>query len=162
MPDAAAGPMPDLTIGELREDEAELAIALWHEQKLTRPWNDPHADLQRALGKPHSTVLAGRLGDRLVATVMVGHDGHRGWVYYLGVAGDCQSTGHGRAMMLAAERWLTARQIPKIQLMVRTENIGVIGFYEAIGYERNEVVVLSRRLDTLTIAGGHSPSSSTG
>jgi len=137
----------ELTIGELREDEADRAVALWHEQKLTRPWNDPHADLRFALGKPQSTVLAGRHGDRLVATVMLGHDGHRGWVYYLGVTGDCQGRGYGRAMMQAAERWMAARGVPKLQLMVRTDNAVAIGFYEALGYQRSEVVVLARRLD---------------
>lgn len=133
----------ELTIGELREDEADCAVALWHEQKLTRPWNDPHADLRFALGKPQSTVLAGRLGERLVATVMLGHDGHRG---YLAVAGDCQGQGHGSAMMHAAERWMTARAVPKLQLMVRADNAGAIGFYETLGYERSDVVVLGRRL----------------
>ncbi len=136
----------ELTIGELREDEADAAVALWHEQKLTRPWNDPHADLRFALGKPQSTVLAGRRGDRLVATVMLGHDGHRGWVYYVAVAGDCQGVGYGSAMMRAAERWMAARGVPKLQLMVRADNAGAIGFYETIGYERSDVVVLGRRL----------------
>lgn len=142
------GATMELTIGELRSDEAEHAIALWHEQKLTRPWNDPRADLQFALGKPSSTVLAGRRGGRLVATVMVGHDGHRGWVYYVAIAGDCQGQGLGRAMMRAAERWLAERGVPKLQLMVRSDNARAIGFYETIGYERGDVVVLGRRLDS--------------
>jgi ribosomal protein S18 acetylase RimI-like enzyme len=138
----------ELSIGELREAEAEAAVALWREQNLTRPWNDPHDDLRFALGKPSSTVLAGRLGDRLVATVMLGHDGHRGWVYYLAVAGDCQKRGLGRAMMRAAEQWMTERGVPKLQLMVRADNAVALGFYATIGYERGDVVVLGRRLDS--------------
>jgi len=81
-----------------------------------------------------------------VATVMLGHDGHRGWVYYLAVTGDCQGLGHGKAMMRAAERWMAARRVPKLQLMVRADNAGAIGFYETLGYERSDVVVLARWL----------------
>jgi ribosomal protein S18 acetylase RimI-like enzyme len=77
---------------------------------------------------------------------MVGHDGHRGWVYYLGVRPDRRGRGHGRAMMRACETWLAARDVPKIDLMVRTENDGVLTFYHAIGYGRDEVFVMSKRL----------------
>jgi hypothetical protein len=64
----------------------DAVVALWQAVGLTRPWNDPLADLRRACDGPASAVLVGVSGDRVVATVMVGHDGHRGWVYYLAVA----------------------------------------------------------------------------
>jgi hypothetical protein len=95
---------------------------------------------------PASTVLAGSDGAQLLATAMVGHDGHRGWVYYLAVRPDQRGRGHGRAMMRACETWLSARDVPKIDLMVRTENDGVLAFYNAIGYGRDEVFVMSKRL----------------
>lgn len=78
-----------------------------------------------------------------LATAMVGHDGHRGWVYYLAVRPDQRGRGHGRAMMRACETWLSARDVPKIDLMVRTENDGVLAFYKAIGYGRDDVFVMS-------------------
>jgi ribosomal protein S18 acetylase RimI-like enzyme len=137
----------DLAIGDLRADEIDAAVALWREVGLTRPWNDPHADARLALGGPTSTILAGRLDGRLVATVMVGADGHRGWVYYLGVAADRLRNGYGAAMMHAAEQWIVARGLPKLQLMVREDNAAAIGFYEAIGYKTEAVSVLSKRFD---------------
>lgn len=128
-----------------RTDEA---VALWHEVELTRPWNDPVADLERALDGPSSTVLAAiGEGDELVGTVMVGHDGHRGWVYYLAVSPSRRREGVGRDLVAACEAWLVAREVPKIQLMVRETNDEAAGFYAALGYERSEVVVLGRRLD---------------
>jgi ribosomal protein S18 acetylase RimI-like enzyme len=139
--------VPDLVIADLREDEIDAAVDLWREANLTRPWNDPHADARLAMAGETSTILAGRLGDRLAATVMVGADGHRGWVYYLGVAPDCRGRRFGEAMMRAAEQWIVTRGMPKLQLMVRTDNAAVISFYEAIGYKQEEVVVLSRRFD---------------
>jgi len=78
---------------------------------------------------------------------MVGADGHRGWVYYLGVATDCVRRGYGAAMMRAAEQWIIARGMPKLQLMVRADNAVAVGFYEAIGYQTEAVSVLSKRFD---------------
>lgn len=128
---------------ELREQ----AVALWRDVGLTRPWNDPHDDLARASSGPGSTVLAAVEGNRVLGTVMVGHDGHRGWLYYLAVAPDVQRRGLGRALEEAAERWLRERGVPKVQLMVRAENADVVAFYRALGYEDARVTVLGRRLD---------------
>ncbi len=139
--------MAELIIGDLRPDEIDAAVELWREAGLTRPWNDPHADARLALAGAASTILAGRIDGRLVATAMVGADGHRGWVYYLGVVRDGLRRGHGAAMMDAAEQWIIARGMPKLQLMVRADNAAAIGFYEAIGYRAEPVSVLSKRFD---------------
>lgn len=123
------------------------AVALWAAGGLTRPWNDPDADLARALAGPSSTVLAALADEVLLGTVMVGHDGHRGWVYYLAVDPERRGAGTGRALMAAAEAWLAERGIPKVQLMVRGDNAGVVGWYESLGYADQGVVVLGRFLD---------------
>jgi ribosomal protein S18 acetylase RimI-like enzyme len=134
-------------IGELAEAETEAAVALWEACDLTRPWNDPRADIRRAFDGATSTILAHRHHGRLAATVMVGADGHRAWVYYLAVAPDMRKRGLGEAMMRAAERWAAARGMPKMQLMVRTENVAAAGFYHSIGYETEDRLLLARRLD---------------
>ena len=135
-----------LDIGALRSEECDAAIALWWEAGLTRPWNDPHADLAMALAGPASTVLAGRLDGRLVATAMVGWDGHRGWLYYLAVAIATRRRGYGAEMVRAAEAWLAGRSAPKLNLMVRSENQAVIAFYERLGYRLADTVTLQRVL----------------
>jgi ribosomal protein S18 acetylase RimI-like enzyme len=126
--------------------DADAVIALWEACGLTRPWNDPARDFALALGSEASTVLVVREGDTLAGSVMTGFDGHRGWVYYLAVSPDHRRKGLGRTLMAAAEAWLRARGAPKIQLMVREEN-EAIGFYEALGLERQKVVTLGRFLD---------------
>ena len=122
------------------------AVALWHDAGLTRPWNDPLEDLRRALAGPASTVLAGTQDDVVVATAMVGHDGHRGWVYYLAVREDARGRGHGAAMMRACEGWLARHGVAKLNVMVRAGNAATRGFYDALGYGADDVIVLSRRL----------------
>jgi ribosomal protein S18 acetylase RimI-like enzyme len=137
-----------LAISDLDEADIEAAVALWDACGLTRPWNDPRADAHLALAGETSTILAGRCDGRLVATAMVGVDGHRGWVYYLGVDPDQRGRRHGEAMMRAAEAWVRARGMPKLQLMVRGDNAATIAFYKAIGYGVEEVAVLSTRFGT--------------
>ncbi|MBC2776922.1 GNAT family acetyltransferase [Parasphingopyxis marina] len=128
------------------EADRDAVVALWRACGLTRPWNDPVADFDAAIGNATSDILLFRDGDGLVASVMVGFDGHRGWVYYLAVDPARRREGVGRRMMDAAETWLRERGAPKIQLMVRSDNIEAVAFYEALGLERQEVATLGRRL----------------
>lgn len=137
-----------VVIEDLPAARSDEVVALWHEVGLTRPWNDPVADLERALAGPASAVLAATGDDgELVGTVMLGHDGHRGWLYYLAVRPSRRREGVGRQLVAACEAWLRAHEVPKLQLMVREDNTEAIGFYGSLGYERSEVVVLGRRLD---------------
>jgi ribosomal protein S18 acetylase RimI-like enzyme len=133
-------------IAPLNLADIPALVALWEACELTRPWNDPERDARLAMEGATSTILGLRDGDALIASVMTGFDGHRGWVYYLAVAPDRRREGLGRRLMDAAEAWLRDRGAPKIQLMVRTTNEEALGFYEALGLERQEVVTLGRFL----------------
>ena len=144
---SAAKPAPPLAIAEIADADVAGVIALWQACGLTRPWNDPTADIALARRGPHSTILIGRDGDAIVATTMVGHDGHRGWVYYVATDPDRRARGYGRAIMNAAEDWLRAAGIAKLQLLVRRENAGVAAFYQSIGYEEAETIVFAKWLD---------------
>lgn len=133
-------------IGEARPEDAEAVIALWEACGLTRPWNPPRRDFDQAHAGPASAILIARDADAIIGSVMVGFDGHRGWVYYLAVAPERQGEGLGRTLMAAAENWLRTRDAPKIQLMVRGDNAAARGFYEALGYEVQDVVTIGKRL----------------
>jgi len=128
-------------------DEASV-IALWTACDLIVPHNDPRADFQYARDKPGSDVLVAIDREEIiVGSVMVGHDGHRGWVYYVAAAPDHRHAGIGRAVMSAAEAWLRERCIRKVQLMVRESNIAVHAFYQRIGYERTPRTVMAKWLE---------------
>jgi ribosomal protein S18 acetylase RimI-like enzyme len=122
------------------------ATSLWATAGLVRPWNDPDSDFDRAIAGPTSVVLGARDAGQLLATVMVGHDGHRGWVYYLAVAATERRRGLGRQMMVNAEGWLRDRGVVKLNLMVRHTNSEALGFYKRLGYDDAEVTVLARWL----------------
>ena len=130
----------------IADGDVDEIIDLWEACGLTRPWNDPGGDIAFARGKPGSDVLVAREGGRVLASVMVGHDGHRGTVYYVSVAPDARGRGRGRQAMAAAEAWLQARGVWKLNLLIREENARVRAFYEALGYGTEPRIVMARRL----------------
>ena len=139
--------MSALAIAPIADADIASVIALWQACGLTRPWNDPTADIALARKGPNSTMLIGRDGNTIVATAMVGHDGHRGWVYYVATDPDRRGKGYGRAIMNAVEDWLREAGMPKLQLLVRRENVAVAAFYQSIGYEEAQTIVFAKWLD---------------
>ena len=139
--------MTNLTIRTATtQDEAQI-VALWQVCGLTTRYNDPVHDFRFALGKPNSDVLVGvNDAGQVVGCVMVGHDGHRGWPYYVSVDPACQKKGFGRSLMDAAQKWLKDRGIVKIMLIVRDTNTQVVSFYEQLGFEVIPRVVMQKWL----------------
>jgi ribosomal protein S18 acetylase RimI-like enzyme len=128
------------------DTDEPAVIALWEACGLTRPWNDPRQDIARKRGVQREWFLVGTLGDAVIASIMIGYDGHRGWINYLAVAPDQRRHGHARTLVREAERLLTEAGCPKINLQIRTSNAAVIAFYERIGYAQDDVVSFGRRL----------------
>ena len=127
-------------------DEAEL-VELWRRCDLLAEYNDPGADLRFALAGACSDVLVGQSeAGAIVGSVMVGHDGHRGWLYYVAASPDARGSGVGRRMVQAAEAWLQHRGVVKAQLLVRETNAGVVAFYERLGFETAPRTVMGKWL----------------
>jgi hypothetical protein len=135
-------------IRPLTDADIDPVIELWTECGLTEPWNDPRVDIARARTSGAAEILvATDAKGRIAATAMVGNDGHRGWLYYMAVAPELQDTGLGRRMVAAAEEWMNARGVMKVMLMIRPSNARVRGFYEALGYDEQNRIVMARWLD---------------
>jgi ribosomal protein S18 acetylase RimI-like enzyme len=137
----------DVVIRDMNDEDAEQIIAVWHASGIARPWNDPAKDIAFARRDSHSTVLVAALFGRIVATAMVGEDGHRGWVYYVATDPNYQSGGFGRAMMGAAEKWLANRGVWKVQLLVREDNFAVKQFYDHLGYRDTRSTCLQKIIE---------------
>ncbi|HEY5957894.1 MAG TPA: GNAT family acetyltransferase [Polyangiaceae bacterium] len=129
-----------------RPADEPSVIEIWRACELTRPWNDPKRDIARKLAAQPELFLVGEVDDKVVATAMFGYDGHRGSVAYLGVLPEFQRQALGKQLMQAGEALLLAQGCPKINLLVRTSNSGVIEFYRSLGYVMDEVVELGKRL----------------
>lgn len=131
---------------EIADGDVEQVVALWQACGLTRPWNDPYKDVSFARTSESSTVLVLEREGRIAASVMAGHDGHRGMLYYVAVDPALQGQGLGKAAVRAAEGWLGQRGVWKVNLLVRAENAAVKGFYESLGYEVNPVMCMARKI----------------
>ncbi len=127
------------------QDESDV-VALWDACGLIRPWNDPRRDIARKLTEQPELFLVGTESEKLIATAMVGFDGHRGWVYYLAVDPGFRGRSYGKALMREAERLLMERGCPKVNLLVRNSNTQIIEFYRSLGYVQDEAISLGRRL----------------
>ena len=138
---------PALSIAAIADADIADLIALWQRCDLTRPCNDPAADIAFTRKGPNAAVLVGRDGSGIVASIMVGHDGHRGWVYYVAVDPDRRQAGYGRLVMRAAEDWLRQRGIEKLMLMVRPDNTQVHAFYQSLGFLEQDRVIYAKWLD---------------
>jgi len=137
-----------LTIRPYDESDEDGVVCLWREVFPNNPpWNQPKADIARKLGCQRELFLVGASEGRVVATVMAGFDGHRGWVHLVAVSLDCRRQGLGRAMMIEAENKLRQIGCTKINLQVRASNQGVVSFYEKLGYAVEERVSMGKRLN---------------
>lgn len=125
-------------------------MQLWHDCDLTRPWNNPEDDIRQCLENPSSELLVAATEDTLCGSVMIGCDGHRGWVYYLAVDPQYRHQGIGRTLMDHAETWMRARQVPKIQAMIRHDNLAVRGFYGRLNYRDGDVQLVQKWLNEET------------
>jgi ribosomal protein S18 acetylase RimI-like enzyme len=135
-----------MKIRSYQPDDCELLIELWKGCGLVVPQNDPRKDIQRKVGEDHEMLLLGEIAGKIVASVMVGYEGHRGWINYLAVAPGHRKQGLGRMMMDAAEQLLLGKGCPKINLQIRSSNEEVKAFYNAIGYTQDPVLSMGKRL----------------
>jgi len=135
-----------MQIRSFAEADEDAVIRLWERCDLTRPWNDPHKDIARKLAVRPDLFLIAVDGGEIVGSVMVGYDGHRGWINYLAVAPAHRRQGLGRALMAEAELRLLREGCPKVNLQVRAGNEGVVDFYRRLGYAVEEMVNMGKRL----------------
>jgi len=136
-----------MLIRPYRSQDEGAIISLWERCELTRPWNNPSRDIARKLQVRPEWFLVGEVEGRIVATVMAGYEGHRGWLNYLAVAPEEQRQGWGRAIVAEAERLLQEAGCPKINLQVRATNAAAIEFYRRLGYGVDEVLSMGKRLE---------------
>lgn len=139
--------MNSLVTRAFRPEDEPAVIDLWRRCGLVVPHNDPHKDIARKLQVRPDLFRVGELYGRIVASVMIGYEGHRGWINYLAVDPDQRKRGFGRQLMGEAERLLRAEGCPKINLQVRRANADVLAFYKAIGYLEDAAVSLGKRLE---------------
>ena len=139
--------MEPLEVRPFEVTDRDAVLCLWRECSLIVAQNNPEKDIERKRQVDPDLFLVGVIGDRVIASVMGGYEGHRGWINYLAVKPSEQRKGHGRTMMDAIEKCLRDRGCPKINLQVRETNAAIIEFYRSIGFTDDKVIGLGKRLE---------------
>lgn len=135
-----------LAIRAYKASDEAAVIRLWQACELVRPWNDPAADIRRKVAFQPAGFVVGSVDDRVVASVMAGYDGHRGWINYLAVDPAERGQGHALALLRHVEALLLAVGCPKINLQVRASNTDALGFYRHLGWAEDSVASYGLRL----------------
>ncbi len=147
-----AGPEAQLAIRLFRDDDLDAVAELWRACGLVVPRNDPARDIAFCRASAQSGLFVGDVDGRVVATAMAGHDGHRGWLYYVAVVPERRGAGLGRRIVDHAEAWLASLGVSKVNLMIRETNVDVRGFYERVGYVVEPRTVMTRRLTAAPVS----------
>jgi ribosomal protein S18 acetylase RimI-like enzyme len=126
-------------------DEKQV-VGLWRKVDIVRITNDPEVDIARKLKHSPELFLVAEKDGLIVGTIMIGWEGHRGWINYLGVLPEYQCTKIGTSLMKKAEEILFEKGCPKINLMIRKTNLKVRDFYKKLGFIEDEVICLGKRI----------------
>lgn len=140
-----------LRIRPVTAADVDAVIALWREvfpeyDDPAKPQRSPAASIARKLAVGDGLFWLAERGGRVVGTAMAGWDGHRGWLYSVGVHPGARGGGIGRRLVAEAERALTALGCPKVNLQVFTANGAAQAFWRSLGYRDDDVVCLGKRL----------------
>ena len=135
-----------MKISKFTDDQSDQVIALWKKCGLTRSWNNSEKDIARKNGDQNGKFLIGQIDGVLMASIMIGYDGHRGSINYLAVDPDYAGAGCGKILMAEAERFLLLVGCPKINLCVRADNEKAIELYQQLGYAIEPAHLLGKRL----------------
>ena len=136
-----------LLIRPFKEGDEEALVSLWNMCKLTVPWNNPYKDIARKLKVQAELFLVGYLEDKLIASVMAGYDGHRGYINYFAVHPDFQARGYGKQLMDNVENGLRELGCPKINLQIREGNDKVFSYYQKLGFVEEKRINMGKRLE---------------
>ena len=140
-----------MQIRAVAASDIDAIVAFWREvfpeyNDPARPQRDPRTNIVRKLAFGDGLFWLAEDAQRVVGTVMAGYDGHRGWLYSLGVHPSHREHGIGRLLLSHAETELKRLGCPKVNVQVLDRNEGSQAFWRAAGYAPDPVVSLGRRL----------------
>ena len=135
-----------LMIRPFDEGDRVALISLWDRTGMGPGLPAVNGHIDAALNQNNSALLIGAGPAGLIASIVAGHIGHRGWIYCLAVEPAQQQEGHGATMLAAAEAWLKQRAVGDVHLMIRPDNAIVQQFYDKQGWHTLPNIVMQKVL----------------
>jgi ribosomal protein S18 acetylase RimI-like enzyme len=123
-----------------------VVVDLWKKCGLIVPQNNPVQDIRKKIDFQPDLFFVALLNDNVIGSIMVGYEGHRGWLNYLAVLPEHQSHGYGRKLVEKAVYELEKLGCVKINLQVRRSNVSVVEFYKHLGFKEDDVTSMGKRL----------------
>lgn len=136
----------ELIIRKYEEKDEEQVVNLWEQCNLFVPQNDPHEDIRKKIEFQPNLFFVGTVNDEVIVSIMVGYEGHRGWINYMAVLPEYQNKGCGHQIVNKGIAELKKMGCLKVNLQVRENNKDVIEFYENLGFSNDRVVSLGKHL----------------
>jgi ribosomal protein S18 acetylase RimI-like enzyme len=121
-------------------------IDLWRQCNLIIPSNDPVEDIQKKIDFQPALFFIALLFNQVVGSIMVGYEGHRGWINYLAVLPMFQKQGYGKLLIIKAVTELRKLGCVKVNLQIRPDNHQVLGFYQHLGFKQEARINMSLKL----------------
>lgn len=117
---------------------------LWRKAGISVGSSDSKEELEKMLKRNPNLFLIGKRNDKIIAVVMGGFDGRRGYVHHLAIDSDYQKKGYGRMMMDKIHNIFLQMGVHKVHLFIEKTNIEVVSFYESMGWEkRDDLIIMS-------------------
>lgn len=125
----------------------DQVIALWKDVfGYETAHNDPDIVIDKKVDFNDGLFFVAVDNDRVIGTVMAGHDGHRGWIYSIAVSPEYRKKGLGSALLSFAEKRLSEKGCMKINLQIMAGNEPVEAFYLSNGYQAEKRISMGKRL----------------
>ncbi len=96
--------------------------------------NEPSSVIRSKIANADGLFLVALQEKHVVGTAMGGYDGHRAWLYAVAVDPGLRLRSVGRRLVVELESRLVLLGACKINLQVRSDDPGVVAFYESLGY----------------------------
>ena len=138
-----------MQIRAMATDDYERVYELWKSMPGVglNDADDAKTGIARFLCRNPSSCFVAEEGEKLVGTILAGHDGRRGHIYHLAVHPDFQRQGIGRDLVQAAIDALNAEGITKALLVVFKANSGGNEFWESQGFTtRNDLIYRNKSI----------------
>jgi ribosomal protein S18 acetylase RimI-like enzyme len=133
-------------IGPYQEKYRDAVVELWKKCSLLHPPNDPIKDIEAKMRFQPNLFFVALVDGKVMGSVMVGYEGHRGWLNYLAVAPEHQRRGYGRKLVEKAMAELAKMGCQKLNLQVRKGNAAAVEFYKHVGFKEDECLSFGKRL----------------
>lgn len=143
---AVSAPLPPgVVVRQCRLDDEPQVVELWKEVfDYPEAHNEPIGRFRRKMTFQPELFLVAESTQRVVATVMGGYDGVRGWLYAVAVAPEFRNQGIAKTMIGQVEGLLVSLGCPKINLFVRPDNLSMATYYEELGYRAEAGIAMSK------------------